>query len=150
MGTSNREFAKHERYCREQGDLLRALADLAANERAMYELDDAKDQAMTALKVALANLAMWARDRYFPATYGHATWARLAPFFRLPGRVVIGPDVVRVELRSFNDRQLTRDLAALCARLQEAPARLPDGRRLLLAIEEGDRAFRAVALQLAA
>jgi len=39
LETSNKEFAKWERYCREQGDLLRALEDLAAQERAMYELD---------------------------------------------------------------------------------------------------------------
>ena len=36
---SNKEFAKWERYCREQGDLLRALEDLAAQQRTMYELD---------------------------------------------------------------------------------------------------------------
>ncbi len=94
----------------------------------MHELDDRQDQAMTALKVALANLAMWARDRYFPAAYARATWARLAPFFRLPGRVVGGPDVVTVELRPFNDRRLAGDLAALCARVAEAAPRLPDGR----------------------
>ena len=35
----------------------------------MYELDHAKDQVMTTLKLALANLVMWTRDHYFPATY---------------------------------------------------------------------------------
>lgn len=35
----------------------------------MYELDHAKDQVMTTLKLALANLILWTRDRYFPATY---------------------------------------------------------------------------------
>ena len=39
LETSNKEFAKWERYCREQEDLLRALEDLAAQERTMYELD---------------------------------------------------------------------------------------------------------------
>ncbi len=134
LDTSNREFVKHERYCREQGDLLRALAELAADERAMYELDDAKDQAMTALKVALANLAMWARDHYFPADYARASWQRLAPFFRLPGRVVAGPGTVTVELRPFNDRHLTRDLAALCLQATQVRPRLPDGRRLVFAV----------------
>jgi hypothetical protein len=37
--TSNREFAKCERYCREQRELLRALEDLTEQERDMYELD---------------------------------------------------------------------------------------------------------------
>jgi hypothetical protein len=34
-----REFAKCEKYCREQRGLLRAIEDLAQQEREMYELD---------------------------------------------------------------------------------------------------------------
>ena len=132
--TGDAEFRKVERYCQEQRALLRALADLAASERTMYELDNAKDQVMTVCKVALVNLVMWARDQYFPASYAHATWARLAPFFRLPGRLVARADQVYVELRPFNDRQLNRDLATLCARVAAAHPQLPDGRRLVLAV----------------
>src|SRR5439155_18681465 len=87
LETSNKEFAKWERYCREQGDLLRALEDLAAQERTMYELDNRKDHIMTVCKLALTNLAMWVRDRCFPAAYAHATWARLDPIFQLPGTI---------------------------------------------------------------
>ncbi len=47
----------------------------------MYELDNRKDQVMTVCKVALENLAMWVRDRYFPPSYAQATWKRLLPFF---------------------------------------------------------------------
>jgi hypothetical protein len=94
------------------------LEDLAANERAMYELDQAKDQTMTVLKLALANLVMWTRDHCFPATCAQATWHRLAPFFRLPGRIMWGTDRVTVELHPFNDRRLTRDLLGLCQRLE--------------------------------
>ena len=47
----------------------------------MHELDNRKDHIMTVCKLALANLAMWVRDRFFPATYAHATWQRLLPFF---------------------------------------------------------------------
>ena len=129
---SHQESAKHERYCREQRELLRALEDLAASERVMHELDNRKDQIMTVCKVALANLAMWARDRFFPATYAHATWQRLQPFFRLPGRVQWGREVVSVELRPFNNRQLTRDLTVVCQRVNEVQPRLPDGRLLML------------------
>jgi hypothetical protein len=32
LETSNKEHTKWQRYCREQGDLLRALEDLAAQE----------------------------------------------------------------------------------------------------------------------
>lgn len=131
---SDREHRKVERYCRQQRELLRALTDLAASERTMHELDDAKDQVMTVCKVALANLAMWARDQYFPTSYAQATWARLAPFFRLPGRVTGGPDRVCVELRPFNDRRLTRDLTEVCARVEAARPRLPDGRLLVLTV----------------
>ncbi len=84
------EWDKCERYCKEQRTLLRELEDLAARERAMHELDNAKDQVMTTLKVTLTNLGMWTRDQWFPATYAHATWRRLEPFFRLPGRIVYG------------------------------------------------------------
>ena len=125
-------FATCERACQRERDLLRQLEDLAASERTLYELDHAKDQVMTVLKLALANLVMWTRDRYFPAPYAQATWHRLAPFFRLPGRIVWGTDTVTVELRPFNDRRLTRDLVELCQRVEAAQPRLPDGRKLVL------------------
>jgi len=129
---SHQESSKHERYCREQRELLRALEDLTANERLMYELDNRKDQIMTVCKLALANLAMWVRDRFFPSTYAHATWQRLQPFFRLPGRVQWGHETVHVALRPFNNRQLTRDLLAVCQCVNETQPRLPDGRLLIL------------------
>ena len=127
---SNAEFAKCERYCRKQRELLRQVADLAKSEREMYELDQAEDQVMSVFKLALVNLVMWARDTYFPATYAQATWRRLAPFFWLPGRVIWGTATVRVELGGFNDRQLTRDVAAVCARVNAAQPHLLDGRQL--------------------
>jgi hypothetical protein len=130
----NNEFRKQERYCKEQRDVLRALEDLKTKERTMYELDHRKDQVMTVCKVALANLAMWVRDDYFPASYAHATWLRLAPFFRLSGCIVRDATTVRVELRPLNDRALNRDLALLCERVNEASPRLPDGRLLRFTI----------------
>jgi hypothetical protein len=136
---SNSEFRKQERYCKEQRLLLRALEDLAAREQTMYELDNAKDQIMTVCKVALTNLVMWTRDRYFPPTYAHATWKRLEPFFKLPGQVVWENECVRVTLRPFNDRQLNRDLAVLCAQVASAAPQLPDGRRLILMIGAAPR-----------
>ena len=96
---SHQESTKHERYCCEQRELLRALEDLTTKERMMYELDNRKDQIMTVCKLALANLVMWVRDRFFPSTYVHATWQRLLPFFRLSGHVLWDREVVSVELR---------------------------------------------------
>jgi hypothetical protein len=127
-------FTTCERACQHERDLLRQLEDLVASERTMFELDHAKDQTMTVLKLALANLVMWTRDRYFPATYAQATWRRLAPFFRLPGQIVWGRDTVQVQVRPFNDRRLTRDLMVLCQRVEAARPRLPDGRRVVLCI----------------
>src|SRR5207245_7140847 len=98
---SNNELGKLERYCKEQREVLRALEDLEAKERTMYELDHRKDQVMTVCKVALANLGMWVRDHYFPASYAHATWLRLVPFFRLSGRIMRDATTVHVELRPF-------------------------------------------------
>src|SRR5712692_819841 len=130
----NQEFRKQERYCKEQREVLRALEDLEAKERTMYELDHRKDQVMTVCKVALANVAMWARDHYFPASYAHATWLRLVPFFRLPGTITRDATTIQVELCPFNDRALNRDLALLCERVNEASPRLPDGRLLSFTI----------------
>lgn len=145
----NTEFRKHERYCQEQRDVLRALEDLDAKERAMYELDHRKDQVMTVCKVAMANLAMWVRDRYFPPSYAHATWLRLVPFFRLPGNIIYHATTVQVELRPFHDRALNRDLTSLCERVNEASPRLPDGRRLCFTLSLPCRILPALDQQVA-
>jgi len=129
----NAEFRKQERYCQEQREVLRALEELKEQERMMYELDNRKDQVMTTLKVVMANLAMWTRDHYFPASYAQATWKRLLPFFQLPGIITYHGQMVQVELHPFNDRALNRDLAVLCERVNQASPRLPDGHRLSFA-----------------
>jgi hypothetical protein len=136
LDTSNKEHAKWERYSHEQCDLLRALEDLDSQERTMYELDNRKDQIMTVCKLALANLAMWTRDQWFPASYAHATWRRLAPFFQLPGVVTSSQQTVSVELRPFHDRQYNRDLFLLCQRVNEKQLHLPDGRLLLFSMRK--------------
>ena len=89
---------------------------------------------MTVCKVALAIVAVWASDHYFPASYDHATWLRLVPFFRLPGTITRDATTIHVELCPFNDRALNRDLALLCERVNEASPRLPDGRLLSFTI----------------
>ena len=120
---------------------MRALEDLTAQERPMYELDNRKDQVMTVVKVALVNLGMSVRDTYFPAHYGHATWQRLRPFFDMKGRITADAETLRVELRPFNDRQLNRDLAELCTRVAQRPPHLPDGRRLVLLMAPPSRPY---------
>ena len=139
LDKSNKEYAKCERYAHEQCDILRALEGLEKNERMMYELDNQKDQVMSVCKLALANLVMWTRDSYFPPHYAHTTWKRLAPFFQLAGRVVSHPHTVSVELHPFNDRQLNRDLLALCHRVNQAQPHLPDGRLLVFTVKVSSR-----------
>ena len=124
-----------EKYCREQRELLRAIEDLAYQEREMYELDNRKDQIIMICKVTLANLGMWVRDHYFPAEYAHASWHRLQVFFQLPGRIFWGVEKVEVELKPFNDCALNRDLETVCAKVAQEQPRLPDGRRLLFRVQ---------------
>ncbi len=57
--TSNKEFAKCEKYCREQRELLRTLEDLVRQEREMYELDVRPVQ----LKLAREARGKLARER---------------------------------------------------------------------------------------
>jgi hypothetical protein len=133
--TSNAEFKKCEKYCREQRELLRALEDLEKQEREMYELDNRKDQIMTVCKVSLANLGMWVRDHYFPTSYAHASWERLQVFFQLPGRICWGVETVEVELKRFNDRALNRDLEILCAKVAQEQPCLPDERTLIFRMQ---------------
>lgn len=133
------EWAKYQRYCQEQRRLLRELETLDAQERPMYELDHAKDQIMTLCKLALANLLMWTRDRFFPPTYTHATAKRLLPFFHLHGRLLAFPDRLQVTLRPFNDRALNRDLLLLCQRVNQSGLRLPSGKSLIFHIADPPR-----------
>lgn len=90
---------------------------------------------MTVFKVALVNLVMWARDRYFPASYEHATWKRLAPFFHLPGLIKQGQDTVEVLLRPFNDKRYNQDLETLCELVNAVAPRLPDGCQLHFSVQ---------------
>jgi hypothetical protein len=132
------QITEHSQKCllsaQKQRDLGQSLQDLEHSERMMYELDNRKDQVMTVFKVALANLAMWTRDQYFPDTYATATWERLAPFFRLPGIIRSNQQTVEVELRPFNDRQYNRDLSLLCQRVNQKQPHLPDGRLLQFSV----------------
>ena len=125
---------KTQQHEQKQCDLLRSLENLERNERTMYELDNRKDHVMTVFKVALANLAMWTRDHYFPDTYSNATWDRLAPFFRIPGIVRSSQQTVEVELRPFNDRKYNHDLHLLCQRVNQKQPHLPDGRLLTFSV----------------
>jgi hypothetical protein len=142
---ANRSLAimnKCEGYCRELRHVLRRQEDLEAQAREMYELDHAKDQIMTLLKVGLANLGMWVRDEYFGESYQHCGWQRLVPFFKLGGWVTTTANEVQLEVCAFNNRALVRDLEELCHNVNAVPPILPDGRRLVVSVGERLRCQR--------
>ncbi len=133
---SDAAFDKYERTSIQQREFLRDLPALDAQERTMFELDNAKDQIMSVLKLMLVNLIMWTRDHCFPVDYAHATLTRLLPFFRLPGRILAFRDHVLVTLRPFNDRALNRDLAHFCELVNQAALCLPNGKSLVFRIAD--------------
>jgi hypothetical protein len=137
---SLRLLNKCERYCRELRQVLRRQEDLESQARQMYELDHAKDQVMTLLKVGLANLGMWLRDQYFGESYQQCGWQRLLPFFKLGGWVTATTSEVRLEFCAFNNRALVRDLEELCHKVNAGALTLPDGRRLVVAVGKRLRA----------
>src|SRR5690242_2101059 len=51
-------------------------------------------------------------------TYAHATWHRLAPFFRLPGCVTHEKQTVTKTVCPINDAQLNRALQAVCEEVE--------------------------------
>src|SRR3989440_1716218 len=127
---------KCEGYCRDLRHVLRQQEDLEAQAREMYELDHAKDQIMTVLKLGLANLGMWVRNQYFGESYQHCGWQRLLPFFKLGGWVTTTTNELQLQLCAFNNRALVRDLEELCRKVNAARVALPDGRRLVVSVGE--------------
>jgi hypothetical protein len=133
---------KCEGYCRDLRQVLRQQEDLEAQAREMYELDHAKDQLMTLLKVGLANLGMWVRDHYFGESYQHCGWQRLLPFFKLSGWITETTSEVQLALCAFNNRALVRDLEEVCRNVNTSGAILPDGRQLVVSVGERLRCQR--------
>jgi hypothetical protein len=126
----NDEFQKAKRYARQQCEVQRALLDLEAQLRDMFELDNRKDQIMSMFNITLTNLIMWVRDTFFPDSYARATWKTLQPFFRLPGRIETNTCYCIVTLRPFNDLALKRDLIQLCQTVNNAQLKLSNGLEL--------------------
>jgi hypothetical protein len=129
-------------YCWDLRHVLRRQEDLEAQARQMYELDHAKDQIMTLLKVGLANLGMWVPDQYFGESYQHCGWQRLRPFFKLGGWVTTTANAVQLEVCAFNNRALMRDLEEVCRNVNAGTVTLPDGRRLVMSVGERLRCQR--------
>lgn len=141
---SGKEGRKADQYEQREKQLQAELVELSARERQMYELNDQKDQIMSCLKLSLVNLVMWLREHYFPASYRNVTWERLVPFFRLGGWIRWEVSRIEVELRGFNDRELSRDLSWVCEKMNAAQLKLADGRTLVFTIKEAKEASASV------
>jgi hypothetical protein len=100
----------------------------------MYELDNRKDQLVSALRLCLVNVLQLLRDTVFPESYARATYKTLAPFIQMGGFVIEHPDYTEVFFDGFWQSAKQRDLTEVVARCNAQQFTLPDGRRLKFAI----------------
>jgi hypothetical protein len=130
------EQAKQQRYCQEQRQKQQALAEVtqAVADRPMYELDDRKDQLLSALRLCLINVLQWLRDMVFPESYANATYKTLAPFTQMGGFVIERPDRIEIFLDGFWQSAKQHDLEKVVARCNAQSFIAPDGRHLRFGI----------------
>jgi hypothetical protein len=131
-----KEQEKRQRYHQERREKEQALAEVtpAMAQHPMYELDDRKDQLISALRVFLVSVLQWLRDTAFPASYAHATYKTLAPFLQMDGFALEHPDRIEVRLDGFWQSAKQRDLEEVVARCNARQFTAPDGRPLRFSI----------------
>lgn len=127
-----KEKEKREKYYQEQEEKEEELTEVlqAMEDHPMHELDDRKDQLMSALRIFLVNILQWLRGAVFPDAYEHATYKTLAPFLQMGGFVVERPDCIEVYLDGFWQSAKQRELEEIVARCNARQFTAPDGRRL--------------------
>lgn len=131
-----KEQGKQQRYGEEQVQAKQALAEVTQKmaDCPMYELDDRKDQLVSALRLCLSNVLQWLRDTVFPSSYANATYKTLAPFVQMGGFVVEHPDRIQVFLDGFWQSAKQRDLAVVVERCNTLSFTAPDGRPLWFSV----------------
>ena len=131
-----KERDKQQRYCEERQKKKQTLAKVTRKmaECPMYELDDRKDQLLSALRLCLGNVLQWLRDTVFPQSYANATYKTLAPFVQMGGFVIQHSDRIEVLLDGFWQSVKQQDLEKLVARCNAQPLTAPDGRPLRFGI----------------
>lgn len=127
-----KERDKQQRYCEEQRKKKQTLAEITQKivNCPMYELDDRKDQLLSALRLCVGNVLQWLRDTVFPEPYANATYKTLAPFVQMGGFVIEHPDRIEVLLDGFWQSAKQRDLEEVVARCNAQSLTAPDGRPL--------------------
>jgi hypothetical protein len=135
-GRVKKEQDKQQRYCDEQQKKKQALAEVTRKmaDCPMYELDDRKDQLLSALRLCLGNVLQWLRDTVFPESYANATYKTLVPFVQMGGFVIKRPDGIAVFLDGFWQSAKQQDLEELVARCNAQSLTAPDGRPLRFSI----------------
>ena len=133
---AKKEQGKQQRYREEQQQKQQALAEItqAMADHPMYELDDRKDQLLSALRLCLTNVLQWLRDMVFPESYANATHETLASFVQMGGFVVKHPDRIEVLLDGFWQSAKQQDLEEVVARCNAQSFTAPDGRPLWFGI----------------
>jgi hypothetical protein len=124
-----KEQDKQQHYREDQQQKQQALAEItqAMADHPMYELDDRKDQLLSALRLCLTNALQWLRDMVFPGSYASATYKTLAPFVQMGGFVVKYPDHIEVLLDGFWQSAKQQDLEEVVARCNAHSFTAPDG-----------------------
>jgi hypothetical protein len=135
-GRVKKEQDKQQRYREEQQKKQQTLAEITRKmaDCPMYELDDRKDQLLSALRLCLGNVLQWLRDTVFPESYANATYKTLAPFVQMGGFVIKRPDCIAVFLDGFWQSAKQQDLEELVARCNAQSLTAPDGRPLQFSI----------------
>jgi hypothetical protein len=131
-----KEQEKQQRYHQERQEKEQQLVKVtqAMAEHPMYQLDDRKDQLISALRVFLVSVLQWLRDTAFPEAYAQATYKTLAPFLQMGGFVLEHPDRIEVRLDGFWQSAKQRDLEEVVARCNARRFTAPDGRPLRFGI----------------
>lgn len=127
-----KEHEKRARYCKEQKEKKKELAKVtqAMKEHPMYELDDRKDQLMSALRIFLVSVLQWLRGAVLPDSYARVTYETLVPILQMGGFVVQHPSCIEVRLDGFWQSAKQRELKEIVARCNAQRFTAPDGRPL--------------------
>jgi hypothetical protein len=135
-GKIEKERDKQQRYREEQQKKKQALAEITQKMThcPMYELDDRKDQLLSALRLCVGNVLQWLRDTVFPESYANATYKTLAPFAQMGGFVIEHPDRIEVFLDGFWQSARQQDLKQVVAHCNAQSLTAPDGRPLRFGI----------------
>jgi hypothetical protein len=126
------EQQKQTRYLTEQKEKQQTLTKITRQmvDQPMYELDDRKDQLISALRVCLVNVLQLLRDTVFPTSYAQATYETLKPFVQMGGFVIEYPEYIQIFLDGFWQSAKQRELTEVVARCNAQRFTTPDGRLL--------------------